>query len=183
LKTVNNTIVEAVRKDASSRNKIIENIYKDINLKSSIMSFVTKNGGSLEDANDAFTFAIVTFIQQCYRPQFQLSKDLNAYIFSIAKYEWYRMAKKKSKLHTSSNDLEQTADFDIELDLIDKERHHSLRLAMSKLDAKCKEILKLWANSVRMREIAIAMSYKSEGMARKKKYECVKKMRNLIQDI
>lgn len=183
MKTNNIAIVEAVRKGIASRNEVIENIYRDENLKNSIVSFVTKNSGSMEEGNDAFTFAIVTFIQQCYRPHFQLNKDLNAYLFSIAKYEWYRLARKKAKMVSSSQSADFPTDFDIELDLIDKEKHHALKEALLKLDSKCREVLKLWANSVRMREIAITMSYKSEGMARKKKYECIKKMRLLIEDI
>ncbi len=176
----NEKLVNDVRKDIHSRNQIIENIYNNEKLKSSIVSFITKNGGESHSANDVFVFAILTFIKQCFRHQFELRKDINAYIFSVAKYEWMRLSKNNVQIVDEEHRKELSNDINIEQILIDKEKKEKLSIALSQLDQKCKDVLTLWSTSHKMREIAIRMEYKSDGMARKKKHECIKKLRNLF---
>lgn len=173
-------LVALVRKDLESRNKVIEEVYNDSELRSSIKNYLFKNGGRDLDVEDIFVFAIITFIKQCQRSGFELKKGIKAYLFSIAKYEWIRINKKKMKLVPEENLPELGDSVNIEHLIIEKEKGLNLRQAIEKLDSKCRDILLLWANNIRMREIAVRMSYKSEGMARKKKYECVKKLRMLI---
>ncbi len=167
----------------TSRDSIIEMLYKDEDLKSKIISHVRRYGGDESDGIDAFTFGIMTFIKQCYRPLFELKKDVNAYIFSIAKYEWLRI-KKSKKITVSDDERQELSDgYNIEDVLIDKERHQSLAIALKQLDEKCRKVLTMWANNLKMREIAINMAYKSDGMARKKKHECIGKLKSIIKGI
>ena len=48
---------------------------------------------------------------------------------------------------------------------------HSL---LETLGKNCKEVLLLWGNGYKMRDIADIIGYKSEEMAKKKKYQCFK---------
>jgi len=180
LNLIDKDIVNAVRKDIDSRNKVIEKLYGDQNLRSSINAFILKNGGDETQIEDIFTFSIMTFIKQCYRPQFTLKNDVNAYLYTVAKYEWLRISKKQRTLVSEDNRPELADEENAEHLLIDKERQSTLKNAMKDLDPKCREVLTMWSNKMKMREIAINMSYKSEGMARKKKHECLKKLRQLI---
>jgi len=177
---VDKDIVNAVRKDTDTRNKVVEQLYTDHNLKNSISAFILKNGGNESQVDDIFIYSILTFVKQCYRPQFTLNKDVNAYLYTIAKYEWYRQSKKQRIIVSEDNRPELADDENAEFLLIDREKNSALQKSMEALDPKCREVLTMWANSMRMREIALKMSYKSEGMARKKKHECLKKLRQII---
>ncbi|NNL91553.1 MAG: sigma-70 family RNA polymerase sigma factor [Saprospiraceae bacterium] len=183
MNTETNTIIEDVRRDIPSRNEVIKAIYSNENLTVAISSYVLKHGGVVEEANDLFTFAIMTFIKQCYRPEFILSKSLESYIFSVAKYEWMRLRKVKNRVKLEEDIEIEEQEPSIEHLMIDRERKKELKRAMSHLDEKCIQILTMWSSSIKMREIAYQMLYKSEGMARKKKHECLKKLKSLIKDI
>lgn len=167
----------------TSRDNVIEYLYKNESLRSTVITHVRRYGGEESDGEDAFTFGIMTFIKQCYRPQFELKKDVKAYIFSIAKYEWLRIQKSKKKTVSDEESQELSDGYNIEEVLIDKERHQLLTLALKKLDDKCREVLTMWANNLRMREIALKMAYKSDGMARKKKHECIGKLKLITKGI
>jgi len=183
LRTDDKDIVNVVRKNVESRNKVIEELYTDKDLKSSIATFIIKNGGNRNQINDVFTYAILTFIKQCYRPLFSLDKNVNAYIFSIAKYHWFKIVKEQKLIVSEEKRPELSDGMNAEKLILKKEKNLLLKMAMKKLDQKCRDVLTMWANNLKMREIALQMSYKSEGMARKKKHECVKKLRTLITDI
>ena len=98
------------------------------------------------------------FIKQCYRPLFALNKHVNAYLYSIAKYEWIRVSKNQRQFVNEETVAELTDNFNAELSMINRERSAELKTAMNALDSKCREVLTLWANSLRMREIALKMN-------------------------
>lgn len=176
-------IVEKVRVDLESRNAVIRELYNDQKLRSMVGSYVHNNGGSKTDIDDLLTFGVMNFIKQCYRPLFELQKPAEAYVFSIIKYEWMRRAKKKMHVVDEESRTEWTDGMTIENELIGDERMAALKEAMKKLDEKCRSVLTMWASNFKMREIALRLEYKSEGMARKKKHECLGKLKLLTKDI
>jgi len=179
------TIIEQVRKDLASRNVVIRNIYEDKKIKDSIYSFVLKNGGDLDNAHDIFTQTIVSFVQQCYSPVFELRHQLGTYLYSIARYAWIAHCKKESKHKSQEIEDHAVSDFipSIESKIISEERLGILRKGVTLLDEKCKEVMTLWATQLKMREIAVRMGYASEQVARKKKHQCLNKLKSILKDI
>lgn len=178
-----NKIIEKVRVDLESRNAVIKELYYNQKLRSMISSYVHKNSGTKTDVDDLLTFGIMNFIKQCYRPLFELQKPVEAYIFSIIKYEWMKRAKKKMDVVDEDKRPEWTDGETIEEAIIGSERMVALRAAMKQLDEKCRSVLTMWASNYKMREIALRLEYKSEGMARKKKHNCLGKLKLLTKDI
>ena len=177
------SIIEKVRKDIESRNEVISFLYSDSKLLGFVNAFVRKNGGDDEDGKDMFTFGIMTFIKQCYRSEFELTKPVTSYIFSIAKYEWYRIRKKSFRIVYDGEDHIEGEAPSVETIIIEEEKRAALRNALSQLDEKCIEVIRLWASNTKMRQIALTLGYTSAGMARKKKHECINKLKTLIKDI
>ena len=177
-------IVERVRKDITSRNLVIQQLYGDSKIKDSIYSFILKNGGSEDDAHDMFTHAIIAFVQQCYSPVFKLKYQIGTYLYSVARHEWINKSKKERK-YTEIEKAPVVKDYEpsIETKIINGERFSQLRKGLTRLDEKCKEIMRLWASQLKMREIAIRMNYASENVARKKKHQCLNKLKSIIKDI
>lgn len=176
-------IVKKVKKDLNSRNAVIKDLYFNSKLRKSVASYVFKNGGTQTDVDDLLTYGIMSFIKQCYRPLFELKNPVEAYIFSIIKYEWMKRNKSKMKLVDEEHRPELSHEETVMDALINEEKMEALRTAMTKLDDKCRKVLTMWASNLKMREIAQRMNYKSDGMARKKKHECLGKLKQLTKDI
>lgn len=176
-------LIKKVRKDLDSRNAVIKDLYFNDKLRKSVTSYVFKNGGSKTDVDDLMTYGIMSFIKQCYRPLFELKNPVEAYIFSIIKYEWMKRNKSKMKLVDEDHRPELSENDTVIDSLINDEKMDALRIAMTKLDDKCRKVLTMWASNLKMREIAQQMNYKSDGMARKKKHECLGKLKQLTKDI
>lgn len=176
-------IVEKVRRSLDSRNSVIKDLYTSKKLKASINSFILKNSGTKDDVEDLLTHGVMTFIKQCYRPLFELKNSPEGYIFTIVKYEWMKRRKGRMIVVDEEKRPELTTGITIEQEMIGEERMEALRKAMRSLDDKCRKVLTLWSSDLKMREIALQMGYKSEGMARKKKHECLGKLKLIIKDI
>lgn len=176
-------IVEKVKVDLESRNAVIKELYNNGQLRKTISAYVHTNGGNKTDIDDLLTYGIMNFIKQCYRPLFELQKPAEGYIFSIIKYEWMNRNKKKIHLVDEDKRPEWTTGETIEETIIGNERMSALRVALKTLDEKCRKVLTMWASSIKMREIALQLNYKSEGMARKKKHECLGKLKLITKDI
>lgn len=176
-------IIEKVRFDLESRNAVIKELYNSPKLRSSISAYIHTNGGDKTDIDDLLTFGIMNFIKQCYRPLFELHKPEEAYIFTIVKYEWMRRNKKKIVLVDEESRPELTTGLTVEETIIGEERLAALKKAMESLDEKCRQVLTMWASNIKMREIALRLNYKSDGMARKKKHECLGKLKLITKDI
>lgn len=176
-------IVEKVRSDLESRNAVIKDLYTSKTLKASINSFILKNSGTKDDVEDLLTHGVMAFVKQCYRPLFELKNPPEGYIFTIVKYEWMRRRKGRMVVVDEEKRPELTTGITIEQEIIGGERIEALRAALRKLDEKCRKVLTLWSSNLKMREIALQMNYKSDGMARKKKHECLGKLKLIIKDI
>ena len=68
----------------------------------------------------------------------------------------------------------------IEDTLIAQEKKRLLEDVLNQLDDTCKKVLTLWSINKKMKAIAQDLHYKSEGMARKKKHQCLKRLYAII---
>jgi len=71
---------------------------------------------------------------------------------------------------------------DPELIYLDNELKENISKALDLLGIKCKKVLELWKLNYSMKEIAEKLDIKSEGMARKTKFQCYHKLLKLIED-
>lgn len=163
-----------LRLSASYREQVCRMIYQNTNLKNQIYKLVLGNSGSQEEAEDIFQEAITVLFKRVMKDQnFILRDNVEGYIYGTARNIFYT-AKKRNIKYTELNESglnEQVDDPDIGYDHIEIAAN-VLRYATK----TCKQVLMYWAANCTMREIATLMNYKSEVMARKKKYECIQKL-------
>jgi RNA polymerase sigma factor (sigma-70 family) len=74
-----------------------------------------------------------------------------------------------------------TEDTSREWILQEEEENDQMERAFSRLGEKCREILLLWINRYTMIEIAQHMNLANDNMARKIKYECFKKLKEIVK--
>lgn len=102
----------------------------------------------------------------------------------IARYIMLNDLKKTNRLRTEDIEDQKNikTDHTPESLIIDQTKVEQLDQLLQKLGKNCKEVLLHWANGYSMKEIAVMMEYKSDMMAKKKKYKCFKEMLNYLEE-
>lgn len=173
-------IITAIRGNENERRKAITFLAKDKNLKNKIFAYVVKNSGDKQDAEMVFDDMIVAFIKVIFNnPSFELSTHLHGYLMGVAKFTWMNILRKKKRNVTV--DIE-----DVHIPGLQEESHLELMIKgekgkliskiLDRMKVRCKEVLMYWSGGFKMTEIAEKLGYKSEGVARKKKSECMKEL-------
>ncbi len=179
-----NAILTDIRSGKEGRDKVLINLYKDQKLKQGILSTLIKMGGNQDDFHEVFTTTLMQFVKTVMqKSDLDIKYQLNTYIISIARYIWLAKRKKESKYTYNDEYLQENEWVDSpETLILEKDKVHLLHDLMQKLGKNCKEILLHWANGYKMREIAHIMEYKSENMAKKKKYLCFKSLLKYLEE-
>ena len=179
-------IIDGIRGDSTARRRAILILTNDSDLRTKTYSYVKNHSGSQTEAETVYSDMIVTFIKIVHtKPSFSLDRPLHAYLMGITKNLWYNEIRKRSRSKTS--DIEKLAEqrdeniTAIEL-LIKGDRASILNKVLSQMKIKCKEVLMYWSSGYKMQEIANILGYKTDGVARKKKSECMKELLTYLAD-
>lgn len=111
-------------------------------------------------------------------------KSLGGYWIGISKMLFLNQLKKDRRI-VVTNDLDETYGYEFntpESILFDQEEHYALENAFGQLGPRCREILMLWIHEYSMVEIAKKMNLSSDAMARKIKFDCFNKLKQLVKD-
>jgi len=173
------TIVDKIRGNESSRNSAIRELVRDSVLRQKIKAYIIKNSGDATDAETIFHDTIVTFVKTVFSKQdFALTVHLHGYLIGTARNLWMNALRKKKKnvtvpIEYASNTTDSGSSMDL---LLKGERGRILQMVLKEMRKNCKDVLMFWAAGFKMTEISTKLGYKSEGVARKKKSECMKEL-------
>ena len=156
-------------------------IHNDRGLRKLVIGTLIKKGCTEAKANELYVDAIINFVKACHKPNFAVN-NFPSYLVGISRnlfFSWVTKQKKGVPLDeaTTLEDHETP-----EIFLIRDERKNALNQLLSKLDDICLKVLTLWSQKKKMVEIAKQMNYKSDGMARKKKHQCLQKLYKIVDD-
>lgn len=177
-------LLERIRSGKGGRDEVLIALFKDVSLKRNIRSVIVKMGGTVDDADDIFTTTLVQFVKTVLRrSDLVIEHQLHTYIVGIAKFQWLGRIKKNNSARelvqmTFADEMEDNA----EMYYIKQGQRELLHDLMQRMGKNCKEVLIHWAMGYSMKEIAVMMNYKSEGMAKKKKYQCFKALIQYLDD-
>lgn len=169
---------DEVRKSESYREQLCKTILADMTLKTGIREYIKNNSGSDEEAKEVLQESIVRFFQKIMSDKdFKLEKDINAYIFGIAKNVFILLKRKTNNTQSFEDYTKGQNEIESEDDrLLIYTNNELYQSVLTHSTETCKKVLMYWSYSYSMEEIAGFMSYQSEMMARKKKHECLKKL-------
>lgn len=147
---------------------------------SMIRSYVIKNQGREEDAEDLLQDALIVLWQKVQQGNFVLSSKLSTYIMAICKNLWLKRLGKMQKmdgedkilphLHIAADNFSELSDF----------KH--LQKALDEIGDTCKQLLLLfYFDGNDMEQIAKKMQFANADTAKAKKYQCFKKLETLIK--
>ncbi len=177
-------IISKIRSGKAGRDEVIGMLYYDEVLRNKVRNVVKRYGGCESDFEDVFHIVLMQFVKTVVKKKdIKITSSIHAYLCGIAKFVRMNISKKANKMHIDNIDDQ----YDIQADttpeslLLNQWKIESLNGLLRKLGKNCKEVLMLWANGYSMKEIAAAMNYKSDNMAKKKKYKCFKELLDYLE--
>lgn len=168
-----------IRGDQSSRREAISTLAKDTVLKGKIISYIKNNSGDATDGETIFHDVIVTFVKTMLtKRDYQISTHLHGYLFGVARNLWMNELRKKGRHQSAPLEYadNEASDSDQAKLIMIGERSKVLKAVLGQMRKNCKDVLLHWSAGFSMVEIASKLGYKSDGVARKKKSECMKEL-------
>ncbi len=164
----------------AGKEAVISLFYEDNFQK--VKVFIEKNSGTETDAEDIFQEAIIVTYQKLRAGTLELECTLGTYVFAVSRNLWMNALRKKQKIRSWEKlpEISDALHNSILEDIHTLERMNLYQKYFLKLGENCKRLLIFFFSGKRMSEIAGIMGY-SEGYARKKKFECKKRLLEMVE--
>ncbi|MBV6645282.1 MAG: sigma-70 family RNA polymerase sigma factor [Cyclobacteriaceae bacterium] len=138
--------------------------------------FVSRTGGSLEDARDAFQEALLVFYEDVMLGDYQVEVSDKPYLLGIAR-NIYLKKKRRNKI---DNSLEEVEVVDLQEDEISTGK---LLNFLQETSQRCMELLQsFYYEKLTMASLADRFGFRSERSATVQKYKCLEKVRNRVKE-
>ncbi|MDQ3193148.1 MAG: sigma-70 family RNA polymerase sigma factor [Bacteroidota bacterium] len=170
---------------AGNQDKLVE-VYK-LHRNEFIKWICNNHACSEDEAKDAFQEAIIIFYNNIQQGKItELRSGVKTYLFSIGRFKILNGIKKGQRLVTFdkvplTNGMEPTENT---IDDLHNEKH-TQEVVTKYLDQQCEDcqkVLKMfYFEGQDMKSIAEKMGYKNSDVAKKKKYECFKKLAEMVK--
>ena len=144
-----------------------------------VESFVVKNSGSKDDAQDIIQDAFFLLYKKIEDASFEITSQLSTYVFGISKNLWLKKITKKrldKNAVLAENEFNDLPEEDYEkFGLVKK-----LEAALVSLGEPCKTIIEqFYYFKKSMKDIATLMHYTSAENAKNQKYKCFNRLKKL----
>jgi RNA polymerase sigma factor (sigma-70 family) len=149
-----------------------------------ISSFILKNGGDKNDAEDIIQETIIVLWQKINSDSLHLTVKLGTYLQAIAKNKWMAELRKRRKISAQDIDDNISDGNPSSLDeLVNEERVEHVRKALDMLQPICKELLLLYYfEEKNMNQIAKILNLANADVAKSKKYQCKKGLEEILKE-
>ncbi|MEL7145679.1 MAG: sigma-70 family RNA polymerase sigma factor [Bacteroidota bacterium] len=145
-----------------------------------VMKFVLQNSGDQNDAEDVFHEALLVIFKKLSTEGIILSASLDTYIYAICRNLWYKVLRTRKNTFFDVDLSDRASDEDIIATLGQTEKERLFRKYFLKLDEKCRRLISLFVKGKSTAEVMAETGY-SRGNARKKKFDCKKKLIEMIE--
>lgn len=164
----------------SGDQSVIDEIYK--NNFQPVLSFVRKNKGSYQDAEEVFQDALFQLIVRLKIRKFEITSTFEGYLFTVCKNLW-RKELNKRKNRVRNTDVKELV---IEENkhssfILEQERWELFEEKMNQLSDNCIKLLKDYFNKVSYDVIVEKFNYSSENVAFQRVFKCKKRLAELIK--
>ena len=170
-------IINAIR--SGKDGAVLNHLYKTA--LPNIIRFITRNNGDKDEAKDIFQDCVIALYNTIKLEKYDESKDVEGFLYHVARNLWINRIKKKNKL-TTFQDIDNHTDEDTPLAyMVNEEKQIAIQGLMEKIGTPCKELLKfVMYDKLSMKEVAIKMGYAGETVAKSTHYHCKQKLAAFI---
>ncbi len=175
------TIQEGGATLGSMINTVIKELCTCTAFDRTVKSFVKRNGGNLEDAEDLIQESLSQLAISLVTKKYKGNSSIENYAYGICKFKWMNVMTKKGIATTgiTDDDKEKVGTQDIEGSFLNQELKTLLWKVVNQVSGHCPQYLKLWAMGYSHREIALEMDV-TEKRSRKNTSECRQRLRNYL---
>jgi DNA-directed RNA polymerase specialized sigma24 family protein len=163
---------------SAEREQLFIALYKKV--FPAVAKYVSKMGGSFDEAKDIFQDALVIYYEKMAAVPVAIQSDEQAYLFGVAKHLWAKKFRENIKLTSVDTEMNEV-DFAEE-----EEAQPSPARLMHYLETagqKCIEILKaFYYDNLPVNKIADLFGYSGVRSATVQKYKCMEKVRETIKE-
>ncbi len=166
------------------RENALRKLYADERIRKSISKIVLEDGGDFHNATDVYQEAIILFDRKIRENQFQGKSQISTFIIGLGKNIWRNMRRRKSRMTyiEDHHEIDRVEDSDPERTYIKEEITIYLKKVLKSTGEACHELLRLWKESIPLKKIAKILNYTSYNAVRKKKYRCMKKLLESVEN-
>ncbi|MEM6845025.1 MAG: sigma-70 family RNA polymerase sigma factor [Bacteroidota bacterium] len=140
-----------------------------------VARFISRNSGSLEEAQDIFQEALLVYYEKVVIDGFEPNSSHRSYILGIARNLWLKVQEKSIKMESTGNlDLSET--------LVSQPVSEKLLLFLQQAGKKCMDLLQsFYYERLSMKELSARFGFRSERSATVQKYKCLEKVREQVK--
>lgn len=171
-------IIEAIKN--GDHRGLLSELYDTVLPK--VRSYVTKNSGDVEEANDMFQDAVMVFYKQVKLNELNIKQSIEAYIFTVAKNLWINKAKRDARIQFTDEVKEDKGiTFNSLHHLISDEREEAIKNVLGQLGERCAQLLNyIFYQDYSLVEVTEAMGFSSAEVTHTNHYRCKKKLMALV---
>lgn len=149
-----------------------------------ISSYIQRNGGYNDDAQDIFQEAMVVLFENAQSDSFELTCRIKTYLYSVCRRLWLKKVQKERRLYaTGSEILDDIVPVEDDLEVHEKKDEELKRMqaALEKIGEPCKSLLEaFYIQKKTMPEIATFFGYTNADNAKTQKYKCLVRLKKMF---
>ena len=144
------------------------------NILPSVKQYIKANNGTADDAQDIFQDALVVLYKKVQSGDFVLSVTLKTYLHAVAKNCWLQELRRRKKMPAGEMASDITS-FEVD----EEPAFVFATAAFNLLGEKCRQLLMLfYFKKQSFKEIAAALAFSDEKIAKNQKYRCIQKAKD-----
>jgi RNA polymerase sigma factor (sigma-70 family) len=146
-----------------------------------VLKFIVNNSGTEEAARDIYQEAIIVLYENAQKPSFELSCQLQTYIYSIVKRLWLKQLRRNGKTLLFKEEEENEL-VDLSADLLEYEQKEKdiekMNKSLGELGEPCASLIRdFYVQRLNMDEIASKFGYTNADNAKNQKYKCLQRLK------
>jgi RNA polymerase sigma factor (sigma-70 family) len=166
---------------AANDTQAIETIYRE-NF-TAIRAFIIKNNGYSDDARDVFQEAMIILFDKAKSGSFNLTSQLQTYLYSICRRLWLKKLQKENRFNPSIETIQEIVIVEDEIEFHEKKNNDFLLMetALQKIGEPCKSLIEaFYIDKKSMPEIASTFGYTNADNAKTQKYKCLVRLKKIF---
>ena len=167
--------------------KTMITIYQDV--FPSVARYVSKRGGTFEEAKDVFHDALLIYYEKMYGGQLILQQSKEAYVFGVARHLWTKRYAENRRYASLDQLMEGFGDENTGRDWMDDNSADEtlsdkriLRLLQT-AGRRCMEVLAaFYYEKLDMKELAYRFGFSGTRSATVQKFKCLQKVKQIVKE-
>ena len=167
--------------DETKKDEALRYLYRT--LFKTVKAYILKRSGTEQDADDVFQDGLIAFYMMARQDKLPTDIKVEAYLFSICRNRWNKsIGRMPTKVELGEQQFAIPAE-DQQLErILQAEKQELVARLLNQIGEECKKVLTyFYFDRLRIKQIKERLKYSSDQIVKNKKYNCMKKLRSIVQ--